>query len=88
LSNWSYNLILRGSPTVRLSEGLVRLEPGRAIVAVRDSIQDFRFRDEPHRYTELLVWIWREPPYELGYKHPGNFSRAFKAFRRRAARKP
>lgn len=62
VSIWSYNVILRGSPMVMLPEGPVRLTTGQAIVASPAPSGDFGFRDEPHRYTEILVWTWRSPP--------------------------
>lgn len=58
--NWCYNLILRGSPLLRVPGGSIRLTTGQAVILSPGT--EAGFRDKPHRYTELLVWFWRLQP--------------------------
>ena len=58
---WSYTLILRGSPTLLLPSGPLRLSVRQAILV---SLQGRKlgFRDQPGSYSEVLIWVWRTPP--------------------------
>jgi transcriptional regulator GlxA family with amidase domain len=47
---------------------------------------ELRMQAAQKRLTEGKVSI-KQIAYELGYKHPSNFGRAFKAFQRRAGRR-
>ncbi len=55
-------LILRGSPTILLGEGPLRLQPGQAILTAPPCDYTAGFLDESDEYCEILAWIWRTPP--------------------------
>jgi AraC-like DNA-binding protein len=76
--NWSYNLVLRGSPLLRLPDGPVRFASGQAVLAAPRPPREFGWRDEPHRYTELLVWQWRQPPVIESLRSLGDWYQIFK----------
>lgn len=59
---WSYNLILRGSPTLVWHDGLHRLSPNDAFVLSCHGTYPCGSKGDPTGYTELLAWTWRTPP--------------------------
>jgi AraC-like DNA-binding protein len=59
---WSYSLILRGTPTILLSDGPHRLAPNHAALVAPPRLYEFGFRDEPNAVAEVLIWTWRTPP--------------------------
>jgi AraC-like DNA-binding protein len=59
---WSYNLILRGSPTILLSDGPHRLSTRDAVLFSGHGSYPFRFQDRPGKLCEVLIWTWRTPP--------------------------
>ena len=59
---WSYNLILRGSLFILLSDGLHRLSGGDAVVFSMHGSYSFGFKAEPGQLCEVLIWTWRTPP--------------------------
>src|ERR1051325_4150115 len=60
--DWSFHLILHGSPVLTMPGDRIPLAAGHAISASPRLAGTLGFGDEPHRYTELLVWQWRQPP--------------------------
>jgi AraC-like DNA-binding protein len=59
---WSYTLVLKGSPTILLADGSLRLKPNDAIISAPPRDYTTGFRDEADEYCENLIWIWRNPP--------------------------
>src|SRR5262245_57496114 len=61
-NNWSYSLILRGTPTILLRDGPQRLAPNDGALVAPPRPYQFGFRDEPNAVAEVLIWTWRTPP--------------------------
>lgn len=58
---WSYNIILRGSPTILLSDGQHPLGPDQAVLVMYNGTAPVGYVGAPGS-VDLLNWIWRTPP--------------------------
>jgi AraC-like DNA-binding protein len=59
---WSYTIILRGTPTILLSDGQHILAPDHALLIHYNDASPIGLTDAPGRTAEVLNWIWRTPP--------------------------
>jgi AraC-like DNA-binding protein len=57
---WSYAVILEGGPTLRMREMQAPLQAGD--VFIFDPNCAFGWLDSPGCSSQLLTWIWRDPP--------------------------
>lgn len=58
--NWSYQLVISGSPTLNLLGRTVATTAGDLFLFAEGCLQGWI--DKPDRRSELLVWLWKSPP--------------------------
>jgi AraC-like DNA-binding protein len=59
---WSYNLIVRGAPSILLSDGVHRLSAGDAVLFTSHGTYPLGFKGDAGQLCEVLIWTWRTPP--------------------------
>lgn len=59
---WSYTLIVRGSPSILLPDGVHQLVAGDAVLLSVHGTYPFGFKADAGQLCEVLIWTWRTPP--------------------------
>jgi AraC-like DNA-binding protein len=59
---WTYVLVLKGTPKVLLADGPRRVTSKVGIVLAPRRKYKFGWQDSPDALSQVLIWLWREPP--------------------------